>query len=109
MAHLKLAGFFEQCAGLLIGDFHDQDRDHQETVIELLRYHLVPERDLPIITTRDVGHVWPLAPLPLNWPVTLERVGVEGDKPRVRFIVDWPGSDLDPEGQSSSSSSGSGS
>ncbi|MFH0980011.1 MAG: LD-carboxypeptidase [Planctomycetota bacterium] len=109
LAHLKLAGFFEHCAGLLIGDFHDQDRDHQETVLELLRYHLVPERDLPIITTRDVGHVWPLAPLPLNWPVTLERVGVEGDKPRVRFIVDWPGSDLDPEGQSSSSSSGSGS
>lgn len=90
LAHLKLAGFFQGCAGLLIGDFHAKDRDHQAAVVQLLRHHLPPGRDLPVVTTRDVGHVWPLAPLPLNSPVVLEPREPGQDQRRVRFDVSWP-------------------
>ncbi len=90
LAHLKLAGLFERCAGLLIGDFHDKETDHQEAVLHLLRYHLPPGRDLPIITTGAVGHVWPLAPLPLNTEVVLEPLETKTDQRPVRLCVSWP-------------------
>ena len=90
LAHLKLTGAFERCAGLLIGDFHDRDTDHQDAVVRLLCHHLPPDRDIPVITTRDVGHVWPLAPLPLNTPVVLEPLETRGDHPPVRFTMRWP-------------------
>jgi len=90
LAHLKLAGFFDRCAGLLIGDFHEQEMDHQETVVHLLRYHLSSVADTPIIITRDVGHVWPLAPLPLNSPVMLDPSDAHAGRRRVGFHVCWP-------------------
>ncbi len=90
LAHLKLAGFFQRCAGLLIGDFHAKDKNHQAAVVQLLQCHLPPGRDLPVVSTRDVGHVWPVAPLPLNSPVVLEPLELEQGQRRVRFEVSWP-------------------
>ena len=90
LAHLKLAGFFERCAGLLIGDFHDQEGDCAAAVEHLLLYHLPPGRNLPVLRTRDVGHIWPLAPLPLNVPIRLETDGGPERAARVQFHVAWP-------------------
>lgn len=90
LAHLKLAGFFERCAGLLIGDFHEKDADYQAAVTELVGYHLPTGREIPIITTGDVGHVWPLAPLPLNWPIELQAGEQTGEEQKVAFRVRWP-------------------
>ena len=90
LAHLKLAGVFRRCGGLLLGDFHEQEVDHQEVVVRLLRYHLPRAAVMPIITTRDVGHVWPLAPLPLNSPIVLDpHTSAEG-RQEVTFNVRWP-------------------
>jgi muramoyltetrapeptide carboxypeptidase LdcA involved in peptidoglycan recycling len=77
LAQLKLAGSFQRCAGLLVGDFREKDKDHQPAVLELLPFHLAPDRAIPIITTRDVGHVWPMAPLPLGRSVRMKRTGSE--------------------------------
>ncbi len=71
LSALKLAGWFEKAAGLLIGDFHMMNNDTQSSVLELLPYHL-PRRKVPIITTRMLGHTWPIAPLLLNRPLELE-------------------------------------
>jgi len=75
LAHLTLAGFWDLCAGILVGDFHLQDRQFTAAVAAMLAYHLPPDCSVPILTTTQVGHVWPMSPLPLHVPLTLERSG----------------------------------
>lgn len=76
LAALKIAGWFERVAGVLVGDFHTPDQpDQQSSVLELLRFHLPRDRQVPVVTTRDVGHVWPMSPVLLNRPLRLVRHG----------------------------------
>ncbi len=65
LAHFTLVGYWNRCAGLLLGDFHRGDTDLLPAVLGMLEYHL-PNRSLPVLTTRQVGHIWPMTPLPLN-------------------------------------------
>lgn len=72
LAMLKLAGWFDQMAGILLGDFHTkEDPDQIAAILELLKYHVPRKRKLPIIVTRDVGHVWPIRPLPINQSINV--------------------------------------
>ena len=76
LAALKIAGWFDQIAGVVVGDFHQRETpDQSAAVIELLKYHLPPQRKLPVLTTSSLGHVWPMSPLPLNSFLKLEVVG----------------------------------
>jgi len=65
-AHLTLAGYFDRCRGVLLGDFHLRDRDLLEVVLAILDYHLPRDRAVPVLATEQVGHVWPMVPLPLH-------------------------------------------
>ncbi len=69
LSALKLAGWFDRIGGVLVGDFHTDDADQIDAVLAYLRYHLPPARRIPVVVTRDVGHVWPMRPLPLNRPL----------------------------------------
>lgn len=70
LATLKLAGWFERIAGVLLGDFHTSDvADQTDAVVALLRYH-APRR-LPLLATGEFGHVWPMVGLPLNRPLRM--------------------------------------
>jgi muramoyltetrapeptide carboxypeptidase LdcA involved in peptidoglycan recycling len=42
--------------------------------MELLRFHTA-RTDLTVLTTDDVGHVWPMRPAPLNWPLRVVASG----------------------------------
>ncbi len=77
LAALRFAGWFERIAGLLIGDFHTLEADTQSAVLELLKFHVPRGSRLPIVTTRDFGHVWPMRPVPLNCPVQLSVRGAD--------------------------------
>lgn len=70
-AHLTLAGYFDRCQGILLGDFHLRDRDLLEPVLALLDLHLSSGRRPPVLATREVGHVWPMTPLPLHVPADI--------------------------------------
>ena len=83
LAHLTLAGFWNDCRGLLLGDFHKGDRSLTSAVASLLKHHLPPDRRIPLLTTEQVGHVWPMSPLPLHTPVLLDRVDAN------RFSIHW--------------------
>jgi len=74
LATLKLAGWFQRIAGLVLGDFRMMHADTQPAVLELLRYHL-PSRRIPVVTTRSFGHVWPMVPVLLNRPVAMNIRG----------------------------------
>ncbi|TWT44017.1 putative murein peptide carboxypeptidase [Phycisphaerae bacterium RAS1] len=82
LATLKLAGWFERLAGVIVGDFHTADEDLQATVAEYLHFHLPRGAQTPVVLTRDVGHVWPMSPLPINRSL---RIGVDGR--RVSFSI----------------------
>ncbi len=77
LAHLTLAEFWEHCEGVLLGDFHQDDRDLNEAVLAMLDYHIPPDRAVPVLVTSTVGHIWPMTPLPLNRPLELRRIGIE--------------------------------
>ena len=83
LAHLTLAGFWNDCHGLLLGDFHKGDKVLTSAVASLLKHHLPPNRRIPVLTTEQVGHVWPMSPLPLHAPVVLDRVDAN------RFSIHW--------------------
>lgn len=76
LAHFTLAGYFDRCEGVLLGDFHWQDRDLTGAIVEMLRYHIPdhPDRpDLPILSAPTVGHTWPMDTLPLHAPANVTR------------------------------------
>ena len=75
LASLKLAGWFERVAGILIGSFLQAGQGQAAAVRELLRYHLPAERDVPIAVTSHVGHIWPMRPVSINHPLRLEVCG----------------------------------
>jgi muramoyltetrapeptide carboxypeptidase LdcA involved in peptidoglycan recycling len=83
LAALTLAGVWEECAGLLLGDFHRGRESQGEAVLRLLDDHVPRDRELPVLVTEDIGHVWPAAVLPLNHPMPARKIGVED-----RFEID---------------------
>ncbi len=88
LAHLTLAGLWERCEGVLVGNFHRGYDELTPAVISLLDYHLPPGRSIPVLATKQIGHVWPMAPLPLHVPLTIERVSGGG------YSIHWPPSAL---------------
>ena len=88
LAHLTLAGVWTSCRGILLGDFHRHDRDLTSEVAAMLPYHLPPDGTIPILVTHQVGHVWPMSPLPLHQPVKIERNGKRS------YSLHWPASAL---------------
>lgn len=88
LAHLKLAGILDRCAGLLIGDFHMGRQDCTEQVMASLKRILPRRSRLPIVVTRDFGHVWPMVPLPIGRTVQLRRTGPPA-RLQVELIVPW--------------------
>jgi len=83
LSHLTLAGYWDDCQGLLLGDFHRGYEDIQPAVLELLNHHMPRSPALPILASADVGHVWPMAPLPLHLP--LDLVSTDSH----RFSIRW--------------------
>lgn len=76
LAHFTLAGYFDRCEGILLGDFHWQQRDLIPAIVEMLRYHIPrhPDHpDLPILSAPTVGHTWPMDSLPLHAPGNVTR------------------------------------
>jgi muramoyltetrapeptide carboxypeptidase LdcA involved in peptidoglycan recycling len=84
LAHLELAGILDRCAGLLLGDFHEGENDRTDQVLASLA-HILPKRPAtPIVVTKDFGHTWPMAPLPIGRPVELHRYNRQ-----VELVVPW--------------------
>lgn len=85
LAQLKLAGTFERCAGLLVGDFNLDGVNQTNCVLELLKYHLPRQRKLPIIARCNFGHCYPFAGVPINQPIKLVKIGT-GRRPACRIV-----------------------
>ncbi len=88
LAHLTLSRYWDRCQGVLLGDFHKGYEDLIPAVLELLPSHIPPGRSVPILHTGQIGHVWPMSPLPLHVAVTVERIDEE------RVALRWPPSAL---------------
>lgn len=65
LAHFTLADYWNRCCGLLLGDFHRGETDLLPAVLALLKFHSLPA-ELPVLVTRQIGHIWPMTPLPLH-------------------------------------------
>lgn len=72
LAHFTLAGYWNRWEGLLLGDFHRGESDLLPSVIELLRYH-IESPAFPILTTSEIGHIWPMTPLAIHHPGVWRR------------------------------------
>jgi muramoyltetrapeptide carboxypeptidase LdcA involved in peptidoglycan recycling len=74
LAHLTLAGYWDCCEGILLGNFHKGYEELTPAVLELLSFHIPAGRSVPVLVTNQIGHVWPMSPLPLHLDLTIERV-----------------------------------
>lgn len=70
IAALRFAGWLDRAGGVIVGDFHTAGQDQKPQTVEMLRCHL--PRRTPIVIAAQVGHVWPMAAMPLNRPLRLE-------------------------------------
>ena len=70
LSHLSLPGWLQRYEGIILGDFHDRAGDRTAAVLSCLDRHLGKARP-PLLVTRDVGHVWPISPLPIGRPFEL--------------------------------------
>lgn len=73
LAHLTLAGWWKRCAGVLLGDFHRGYINQTPAVLQLLNHHVDIGGSLPILHSSQVGHVWPMSPIPLHQPLAIEQ------------------------------------
>lgn len=82
LAAFKLAGWFEQLAGLIVGDFHSGDAKQTAAVLELIDFHLPAQRrrSFPVLSAPSVGHVWPMEAMLLNTP---QKAAVSGKEVRL--------------------------
>lgn len=83
LSHFTLANYWDKCAGILLGDFHWGETDQRASMLALLKYHLPSSWKNPVLATTDVGHTWPLSPLPLHAPLSWH--GEEGGQ----FALKW--------------------
>jgi muramoyltetrapeptide carboxypeptidase len=90
LAHLKIAGWFDRCAGVLVGDFHMDGEDQVKHVLEILGFHLPPQRHVPVLVSREVGHGWPQAVLPLGKALALQVSQSRSGGSRVQITPHWP-------------------
>jgi muramoyltetrapeptide carboxypeptidase len=74
IAQLTLADYWNTCAGVLLGDFHRDAEDLTDAVVSLLRFHLSADRAVPVLVSGQFGHVWPMSPVPVHLPSTIQRV-----------------------------------
>lgn len=88
LSHLTLAGFWDRCAGLLLGNFHWEQRDLTAAVLEMLRFHMPCGCMAPILVASEVGHTWPMTPLPLHVPAAVSRAGER------EWELTWPAEQL---------------
>lgn len=88
LSHLSLAGWLTQYQGILLGRFNDAHEDHTAAVIECLEHHL-GRTQLPVVVTGDVGHVWPMSPVPLGRAIRWQPSGTPSQSRQVLASVDW--------------------
>ncbi|WP_129692155.1 S66 peptidase family protein [Gottfriedia acidiceleris] len=73
---LRLARKFEDCKGIIFGDFKDcgpQKRKSSLTIAEIVYDHIVP-LELPILSGFPIGHCSPNYGVPFGVPVTMNGV-----------------------------------
>ncbi len=84
LAQLTLRGYWSNCEGILLGDFHKGYEDLTQAVLALLRFHVPRVNPVPVLVTDQVGHIWPMSPLPLHLDLSVERT--QNDT----YSIHWP-------------------
>jgi muramoyltetrapeptide carboxypeptidase LdcA involved in peptidoglycan recycling len=72
IAGLKHNGLLEAAEGIILGDFHNKQGKFTEAVLQLLQYQLPKGKRTPVVEIENFGHIWPIAPIPMNREVTLK-------------------------------------
>jgi len=75
LAHFTLAGYWDRCEGILLGDFHNAHVDLNAAMLGILRFHLPSERTIPILFSKQVGHIWPMTAVPFHISGAARRQG----------------------------------
>ena len=70
-AAIKLAGWFNQIAGVILGAYYANGDDLQRAALAALRYNLPSNRNVPVIFSHSFGHIWPMSPVLLNQPLKM--------------------------------------
>ena len=87
LSHFSLSGRLVRYGGIIVGAFTTSEADYTMAAVECVRRHL-RGTSTPILITRDVGHCWPLSPVPINLPVEV-RAAPGGQGSSFELVVPW--------------------
>ena len=90
LSHLSLAGWLTQYQGILLGRFNDVHEDYTAAVIECLKRH-IGQAHITVVITADVGHVWPISPVPIGRAIRWQPTGTSPESRQVIAQVGWYG------------------
>jgi muramoyltetrapeptide carboxypeptidase len=68
---LRLAGIFDQIAGLVVGRGYGYNAEDRQELQKIIETHTAPY-DFPVLTNVNIGHASPVATIPLLVEATLE-------------------------------------
>ena len=85
LSHLTLPGWLRRYEGILVGVFSHRDGNVTDAVLASLERHL-GRGGPPVLATTDVGHVWPLSPLPIGRAFEIRPRGAASDSVLVAHI-----------------------
>ncbi len=85
LAHLAMAGMLHRYDGFVLGRCTNGDTDLTDAALNCLKKQM-DSPNTPIIRAANIGHVLPIAPVPLNRPVI--RI-LKGRNRRISFDINW--------------------
>jgi muramoyltetrapeptide carboxypeptidase LdcA involved in peptidoglycan recycling len=88
LSHLTLQGWLSRYEGILVGVFRHRQKEITDSALACLNLHL-GRGGPPVLVTRDIGHVWPMAPLPIGRAIAIRsnRSAVKGSS--IGVHVPW--------------------
>ncbi len=90
LSHFSLSGQLSRYEGFIVGTFREPDGDCAEAAVRALKRHLGSAQP-PIILTGDIGHQYPMSPLPINRALTIHpELKKPGTRRRISIRPNWP-------------------
>jgi muramoyltetrapeptide carboxypeptidase len=88
LAHFTLAGWLKRYDGILLGTFHHPKGDFTQAALACLDRQIGPKGP-PVVITENVGHVWPIAPLPIGRRFELRPPPDAADPHHLEAVIPW--------------------
>ncbi len=88
LAHLTLQAWLSRYEGILVGVFRHGQKEMTDSALACLKLQL-GRGGPPVLVTQDIGHIWPMAPLPIGRTIEIRPNGPGAGGSSINVHVPW--------------------